>query len=457
MNSIDTLLMSLRNLWRRKLRTVLTILGVMIGCASIVVMLSLGLGMKAATNRQLEEMGSIDIITIVPYPMYNQENNQQKEANPLNDKAVNEIRKIENVKAVMPMLEVEQGSVQLVSKKYSNWAMIYGVDPEQLEFFEFAPEWGRLLTAEDSNAIMFGKETSNGWYNPMARNNRWSPDQESPIDLKKDKIEFQLGRYYVDNQPKFAKSFKVNPICVLESDNYEISGNAYVTLEFAEQINKEAKRLSDKNKAEGGYDGGFNRNRKSKYSSILVRANDMKDVKGILEVLEKEGYNARSNLQFIEPMIKASETQQKILGGIGAVAFLVAAIGIANTMVMSIYERVKEIGIMKVIGASIKDIRRIFLSEAALIGFFGGIVGVGLSLIVSNIINSYAAKGGSIGSMGMMGPMMGPGGEEVKISLIPIWLILVAIAFSTIVGLISGYYPASKATKLSALEAIRTQ
>ena len=129
-----------------------------------------------------------------------------------------------------------------------------------------------------------------------------------------------------------------------------------------------------------------------------------------------------------------------VLGAIGAISLFVAAIGIANTMVMSIYERTREIGVMKVIGATIPDIRRLFLTEAAFIGLLGGMVGVILSYASSKIINMV--------SMNM--------GRET-ISLIPIWLGLLGIVFATFVGVAAGFFPAVRATKLSALAAIKTE
>lgn len=139
---------------------------------------------------------------------------------------------------------------------------------------------------------------------------------------------------------------------------------------------------------------------------------------------------------------------QAVLGGIGAVSLLVAAIGITNTMVMSIYERTKEIGVMKVIGASLRDIKRLFLFESAIIGLLGGIIGVIFSEILSFLINKFG---------GNFLDFLGPGGEGTKISIIPLWLVLASMAFSALIGVISGYYPAKRAMNLSALEAIRTE
>ena len=102
---------------------------------------------------------------------------------------------------------------------------------------------------------------------------------------------------------------------------------------------------------------------------------------------------------------------------------------------------------MKVIGAQLKDIKRLFLFEAAMIGLFGGILGIGLSYGISVIINSVLS--GMSSETGYYGVTL--------LSDIPYWLSLSGMGFSTLIGLVAGYYPAVRATKLSALEAIRTE
>ena len=140
-----------------------------------------------------------------------------------------------------------------------------------------------------------------------------------------------------------------------------------------------------------------------------------------------------------------SNTLQLILGGIGAVSLLVSAIGIANTMIMSIYERTKEIGVMKVLGCIVTDIRKLFLFEAGIIGFLGGCLGLALSFAISFVLNKYAPE---------IGEQLGISSGS-DISVIPLWLALAALAFSIVIGMVSGLYPAVKATKIKAIEAMR--
>ena len=160
------------------------------------------------------------------------------------------------------------------------------------------------------------------------------------------------------------------------------------------------------------------------------------------------GYSCWSMADSLEGIENTSRTVQAILGGIGAITLLVAALGITNTMIMSIYERTKESGIMKVIGATFSDIHSLFMVEAGMIGFIGGTLGLGLSYGVSKIINHIAGQYLNNG-MAM---------EEVtNISLIPPYLALFAVGFAIIIGLVAGLYPAYRAVRLSPISAIRNE
>lgn len=163
-----------------------------------------------------------------------------------------------------------------------------------------------------------------------------------------------------------------------------------------------------------------------------------------MEMIQKAirgmGFEADSNTEWLKQTQEQMRTIQMMLGGIGAVSLFVAAIGIANTMMMSIYERTKEIGILKVLGCDLRDIHRTFLMEAGFIGLAGGCIGVALSCGISVFINiaaqSYDYQG---------------------ISGIPSWLVLLAIVFSTIMGMIAGFFPAFRTMHLSPLAALRNE
>ena len=186
------------------------------------------------------------------------------------------------------------------------------------------------------------------------------------------------------------------------------------------------------------------KNIKVKLDNITVKVNDIDSVKAVKDEINTMGFQTFALTDYLDQMKQATQTIQMVFGGIGGVSLLVAAIGISNTMVMSIHERTKEIGVMKVIGAAIGDIQRLFLVEASMIGLFGGILGIFISYLISFIINH-------LGRSFMAANM----GTPTNISIIPISLAIASLAFSSLIGLIAGYFPAKRAMKLSALDAIR--
>jgi ABC-type antimicrobial peptide transport system permease subunit len=188
------------------------------------------------------------------------------------------------------------------------------------------------------------------------------------------------------------------------------------------------------------------------YQQIKLNVDNVKNVLKVQDEIEKLGYQSESQMQWLEPIQQASRTMQMVLGALGAVAMIVSAISIANTMVMSIYERTKEIGIMKVLGCVIKDIRKLFLFEAAMIGLFGGLIGIGLGYLSSWVINKFGGPVfGSLMSGNYMYDM-----TNTKFSIIPLYLPALSLAISITVGLLSGYFPARRATKIKAIEAMKT-
>jgi ABC-type antimicrobial peptide transport system permease subunit len=265
------------------------------------------------------------------------------------------------------------------------------------------------------------------------------------IDIFEDKLELlPTNQYFEGRRPR---GYVLNPTGITSEMDWNYAWDIFMDYETFERLKADFDR---KNRTDQNNSGGRDRNKnedKNKYDEMKVSVDNVKNVQDVQEQIKAMGFEAYSLTDALENMKQTSSLIQAILGGIGAVSLFVAAIGITNTMVMSIYERTKEIGVMKVIGAQLKDIKRLFLFEAAMLGFIGGVFGIGLSYGISAIINKVVAGMG--GEMGYVGAQI--------LSYIPIWLTLAGLGFSTLIGLIAGYYPAVRATKLSALEAIRTE
>lgn len=447
MNKTDLLGMSLKSLWRRKTRTILTVLGVVIGTAAIIIMLSLGIAMDQGFKEQLQHMGSLNIIEVGQGQMRYSEPEPVDRSNSsalLNAEAVQRFQQLPGVVAVMPQ---KTAFMRVVSGKMVGDINIIGVNPEHLEAFDFKAQEGRLLLPTDKEALLFGNQVSFQFYNSRQRD-PWAngfPGNPPSVELITDRLiltaDMEYGNRHRSNPDadyKPPKPHEAKGIGILAMSNDEKDYSAYMNLTVLEKIMAEDQKL---NRAPREQRRATNPNQ---YDSIKVKVANINQVEAVQSQIKAMGYQAFSLADILKEMKKTSRTMQAILGGIGFVSLLVAAIGITNTMIMSIYERTREIGVIKVLGANVADIKRLFLLEAAMIGLCGGVIGMIFSYLISWGLNKVGA--------GFMANM----GGTSSISVIPLWLALSAVAFATMVGVISGYSPARRAMKLSALDAIRT-
>ena len=440
MRIIDLIKMGLRNLFRRKARTILTIVGVVIGTVSIVVMISVGIGMNKSFEASVLENGSMTVINVQANNYeWNENDDVSVTKQTLNSEVVEQLRNIEHVKCVTPFF---YASAQFFSGKYQSWANLIVMDMSCYEDFGFpALEDGTYPTKESSkDALFFGSQSISDFY-------YWSGmrSMNKTINLDKDKLTLKFNQY----QPKGKKEFEYNitnrrKISTPESGYSEANWSVFMDFDmYKDLFTKYSRTLKgeDRKKALASLDT---------FESIRINVDNMNNVTEVQDAIEALGFKSTSDMQYIEPMQETAKMLEMILGAIGAVAMLVSAINIANTMIMSIYERTREIGIMKVLGCKVADIRKLFLFEAGMIGLIGGLIGIGLSYIASWALNKYGAD--------ILGSIMngGYGGTASAVSVIPLWLPLFGAAFAMMVGIVSGFIPAVKATKISAIEAMKT-
>ena len=437
MNRRDMIDMALRNLWKRRLRTALTVLGVVIGTASIVVMVSIGIGMNKGFASQLENWGSLQVIDVYPsggmeYDKATDSMKQTKKQDELNAKAVENFRQMEHVEAVSPVINEY---LYLVTGKLVADASIIGIEPGAMTALGYQVAEGRALTEEDSKAIVVGGSVE--FYNPKLSWEMRYSSEPPKVDVLNEKLSLTWDwNYGTRNADKSIKPIKVDAVGTLPADGNN-SWSIIMPIKELENLQKEKKKWEE-SQSEGNTSSN---SRKSKeYERVMVKVDEIDNVQKVQQQIKDMGFRASSLTDQLEAMKETTRMLRLVLGAIGAISMVVAAISITNTMVMAIYERTKEIGIMKVIGASLKDIKGLFLTEAAFIGFSGGIIGIIVSYGASFLVNFVAQRQGS-----------------TMQSAIPIWLALGGVAFSTAVGVIAGYLPAKRAMKLSALMAIKTE
>ena len=451
MRFLDMLRMSGSNLWKRKVRTFLTVLGVVIGTASIVVMISIGLGLNKATLEEIQSYGSMTTINV--YPRYNWDGTAEGQLSSqyLSNEIVRQIEEIDHVEVVSPVLRVDAIAL---SGKYMSQMSIEGMDVNALAQLGIEVGEGRLPSAEDTElTLLYGNQILTNFYDKKTNEGYWDTGELPDIDLMNDTvfIIFDTDAYWSSQSPQDGivvqrpKKYVIPACGIVAGDEETYNNFSYNVYCDIDQLEALLKRIF-KNRAIPGQPTTQSGKpyKELYYSELYVNVDNMDNVTKVQEQIGELGCQTNSNMEWVESMQKQYSYIQAVLGGIGAVALFVAAIGIANTMMMSIYERTKEIGIMKVLGCNMRNIQSMFLIVAAFIGFIGGVLGVGLSYGVSAIVNKVSAGGSFMGvSTGM--------------SYIPPWLSLLGIGFAIIVGTLAGFFPSLRAMRLSPLAAIRNE
>ncbi len=180
------------------------------------------------------------------------------------------------------------------------------------------------------------------------------------------------------------------------------------------------------------------------YPALIVHLEKSKYVAGAEDEIKKQGFNAFSTLDLSQGLARLFQIVDIFLGVFGSLALAVASLGIVNTLVMAILERRREIGIMKAVGASDRDVKKIFFVEAGSMGLLGGALGVLMGWLIGRAIN-----------FGTTVYLTRQGFPSQDFWYVPFWLIGGAIGFSIVVSLMAGLYPASRAARLDPVEALR--
>ena len=494
MSGFDIIGLCARNLIKRKLRTFLTLLGVIIGTASIVLMMSLGMATSAQFDEMMENMGFDMTVIEVRTARWGRPTPGGGWEVPdfvpdLDDAAIDSFLQIPGVTVASPIFN---GTIYMRSGRYAahvSWDVI-GIRPAALPLMGLNLEYGRFLEEGDGIAAVFGALAELYFYVPASNEVRawdlWQLDLDNLVplvDVLNDPIQVSYdhriapsawtwgmwgGGIDMDDDDDDHESadwfrpisrFDLNVVGLLEQtgDNW---GDRRIFMDIA--VLQEFDWLAQESSREDSrHEGGFfspirNVREDAVYDNAFVRVATIDDTHRVAEIIDEMGFQTWYPGAWIDTQRRQQQSIRTLLIAIAAISLLVATINIANTMITSVTERTKEIGVMKVIGAAIKDIRRMFLLEAIMIGTIGGILGVGVSLIGSYVLNNF-----EIGFLEGLGPPdLGWGmevAEDALVSLVTPELLLLALGVAAGIGLIAGYFPARRATKLSALAAIRSE
>jgi putative ABC transport system permease protein len=403
-----------------KLRVSLTVLGVVVGTTAIVAMVTLGVGLRESVSGQFMAIGSINDLTVLPYNpnTRNQFDGFSKEIH-IDERLMRKISGLDGVKSAMPRISVSNTSAKIKNYRIESVSIhAFTVDnPIKVSI-------GRIPRRDDEQSVIVSNKLT------------YSIDKVSEVsalELLNKRALLKIKRVN-DEGAEEIRSVRVRVVGVAEERGaQEDYGSIYMPIGLAEDIWLWQENKPSLIKREG-------------YDSLNVTVESPTKVDAVQRQLEDMGLYVFSMKQLLKGINTTFKILQAILGAIGAVALIVASIGIVNTMIMSIYERTREIGIMKAVGAGNKDIIKIFLSEAGAIGFAGGTGGTLLGWIISKTLSFLAAF--YVQSAG--------GGSEATIAFtVPFWLAVFAIVFATVVGVVAGVYPALRAARLNPLVALR--
>jgi hypothetical protein len=329
-------------------------------------------------------------------------------------------------------------------------------DPNSQKWPEWDENWTTIinLPVYDENGVLLNAE--NFFFDPM--NTRLT-------------YRMQIGMDDSTGEPRY-RDYEFVPVGVVSGGmrDWTISNGVIMSLENMRFLEKEFRRATG-NTGGGGSGGvwgmpspggGDGTMTVEGYDNVYVKVDDVRNVAAVETAIRQIGYQIYSMSEIRNQMQGQVAQTQLMLGGLAAVSLFVAALNIMNTMTMAITERTREIGVMKVLGCRLRDIRNMFLIESGFIGFLGGAVGVGISLLFSLILNNITkimmflgidSSFDILGFFGLSG--MAQQMPDMALSVIPPWLILLALAFAVGVGFVSGISPANRAMRISSLEAIR--
>ena len=471
----DEIVLSARNLTRRKGRTALTLIGVVIGTCMVVLMISLGIAQSQANDEMLQSWGDLTQIQVYGGGMAVGADGKTLK---LDDTAIESFKKIDHVMAATAYVSAYslQGSVTAgTNDRYvMDLGSLTGVDPAALEPMGFQLASGRWPDTGPANKkatklqVLVGDYTGYNFYD--SRKSESSPNryrwqgmtdaQGNPVEpfvnVDKDKMTLTLTNGDTENPKEESWELVVVGTMAMDEKNYWTQSGIVLRLKDMKMLMEEYNKLIKNNNTDT-----------TQYNQVCVKVDEIDNVVEVSEAIKDLGFGTYSMSDTRKEMQKQVARNQLMLGGLAAISLFVAALNIANTMTMSIYERTREIGVMKVLGCELRNIRRMFLIESGFIGFIGGVAGALLSALVSLVLNNLTTIAGLammlLQSMGInatfdISSLLNSGGMytgSTVISIIPPWLVASALAFATVIGVLSGIAPANRAVKISALEAIR--
>lgn len=457
--------LALRNLRESLLRNSLTTVGISVGVASLVAMLSLGTGLQQLFSRRLQKSGLFDTVFVTSRRELRGMGREEERNGPtpgesrvLDEAARVEIERLPNVTEANPDIRFV---TELRLEDKPHLTMVSALPPSARSNEAFEKLEGGFFSSDTAPEVILQKSFAEEL---LGKTPPLGAPEPNVADLAKPLLGKELTMRYAQRAPVvpgpasnsgqgapsedvagasysvISQEQKLKIVGVADLDPESMRGptraKVFLPLQLAESLNvMQPTDLREISRAGTG---------ERVYSSISVRVKDPSRIKAVEDAIKKMGFTTFSILDASRSLQQVFKVLYAFLGIFGSLALAVASIGIVNTLVMAILERRREIGIMKAIGASDRDVQKLFFAEAGAMGVLGGIVGLILGWAIGQVINfgtNIYLKSQSI--------------PPEHFWVVPMWLAIFSIVFAFLVSLISGLYPAARAARLDPVQALR--
>jgi putative ABC transport system permease protein len=456
--------LAVRNLRESVLRNSLTTMGISVGVASLVAMLSLGIGLQQLASRRLMKSGLFDTVVVTSRRDLRNFNREEERSGPapgesriLDEPTRQEIERLPNVLEAYPDIRF---ITELRYDDKAHLTMVAALPASGKSTDAFESVKGHFFSSETAPEAVIQKSFAEEL---LGRTPKPGVDETNVAELAAPLLGKELTMRYAQREAAkttpstpgassvdagvagaaysvVSRELKLTIVGIADLDPESMRGptraRVFLPLKLAESLHvMQPTDLREMSRSAGD---------QPLYSSVSVRVKNPSQVQTVEDAIKKMGFNTFSILDASKSIQQFFKVLDVFLGIFGSLALAVASIGIVNTLVMAILERRREIGIMKAIGASDGDVKKLFFAEAGAMGVLGGIVGVALGWVIGQVINF----GTNIYLKSQSFP-------PEHFWAVPWWLVGVAIFFSIIVSLLSGLYPAGRAARLDPVQALR--
>jgi len=459
--------LAVRNLRESLLRNSLTTIGISVGVASLVAMLSLGIGLQQLASRRLMKSGLFDTVVVTSrrdLRSFGRDREEERnapspgESRILDESTRQEIERLPNVLEAYPDIRF---ITELRYEDKPHLTMIAALPTSAKSNDAFEGVQGHFFSSDTAPEAILQKTFAEEL---LGRTPKEGLDETKVAELAAPLLGKELTMRYAQREAAksttpqndgatskdqtradtaysvVSREQKLKIVGVADLDPESMRGptraRVFLPLKLAESLHvMQPTDLREISRATSG---------QPVYSSVSVRVKNPAQIKAIEDAIKKMGLNTFSILDATRSLQQFFAVLDVFLGIFGSLALAVASIGIVNTLVMAILERRREIGIMKAIGASDGDVKKLFFAEAGAMGILGGIVGVALGWAIGQVIN--------LGTNVYLKRQALP---PEHFWSVPWWLVGFAVVFAFCVSLVSGLYPAGRAARLDPVQALR--